>query len=280
MTSNKEHSFIRFLYGCPFGRETLKVLFKLGIAKQMAFYMKSPLSRGMARRYIKRYDIDMSQYVDTRYRSFADFFSREKKETANDPDPSHFVSPCDGWLSISRVSRDSSFSIKDSLYSVGDLIQDEELQKSFEDGLCLIFRIAAPDYHRYFYFDSGYIHEGHYIEGKLHSVQPIACSAYPVFRQNRRVWHLFETENFGNAVQVEIGALAVGGINNYHSNANVAKGSEMGRFELSGSTITVFLEKDRLELLPEVTEVLKRGEEFRVTQGMWIANSLNKNEKL
>ena len=82
-----------------------------------------------------------------------------------------------------------------------------------------------------------------------------------------------ETENFGPVVQCEIGALVVGGIVNEHENARILKGSEKGRFELAGSTIILLIEKDRIQLKPELIEKLNHAEEVQVNLGQWIGTA-------
>lgn len=74
------------------------------------------------------------------------------------------------------------------------------------------------------------------------------CTAYctgnaPVYRQNRRMWTILDTVNFGKVAQIEIGALLVGGIVNDHENVMMRKGAEMGHFELIGSTIVLLFKK-------------------------------------
>ena len=44
----------------------------------------------------------------------------------------------------------------------------------------------------------------------MHCVRPIAMEKYPVYVQNTREYTLIDTENFGQVVQMEIGALLVG----------------------------------------------------------------------
>ena len=149
------------------------------------------------------------------------------------------------------------------------------MAEKYCDGLCLVFRLTAADYHHYAFIDDGYINKNHFIEGALYSVQPIACTAFPIYRLNRRCWTLLNTVNFGPVIQIEVGALAVGGIVNECEEASFWKGEIMGHFELCGSTIVLLIRKEQVNLLQEIDTVLKTGQEFRVTQGMWIASQMN-----
>lgn len=261
---------VRFLYGTVPGRAALKLLMKTHADRLAVWFLCSPLSRPMVGWYAKRSGIPLSPQQRGSFRSFRDFFVRKRESAGVDPEPDHLISPCDGWLSACPIREDSSFAIKNSNYRLADLLQDEALARDFHGGDCLIFRLCPSDYHHYCYIDDGYQGENHYISGELHSVQPIACEKYPVYTLNRRCWTLMATEHFGPVVQTEVGALVVGGIINSRENTRVRKGMEKGRFELAGSTIALLFQKGRIRLLPQITDDLAGGGEYRVTQGMWI----------
>ncbi len=269
---NKNSLSVRFLYGTKVGRFLLSLIQRCGIDRFIVRFLCSPCSKPLIKRYVKRHNIPLHEFQVQSFRTYRDFFVRKKKRTEVDLTPSHLVSPCDSYLSAFPICEDSSFSIKGSHYRLCDLLQDEDLSKSYHGGDCLIFRLCASDYHHYCYIDNGFQGKNHYIPGKLHSVQPIACEKYPVYTLNRRVWTLLATENFGPVVQTEIGALIVGGIVNEHENTRFLKGEEMGHFELSGSTIVLLFQKDRICLSPNIARHLSDGREFRVKQGMWIGN--------
>lgn len=261
---------VHALYGTAAGRAALKVLQTCGFSHLAAAFLRSPLSRPLVSRYISRHNVPMEEFEGVHFPSFQDFFARKKERIRFDAAPDHLISPCDGWLSAYPIEEDSSFAIKGSLYRVCDLLQNADWEKRFHGGLCLVIRLCPSDYHRYCYIDDGYLGENHLIKGKLHSVQPIACEAYPVYTLNRRVWTLLQTDHFGPVAQAEIGALIVGGICCEHENVRVSKGMEMGHFELAGSTVALLFEKGRAALLSHIREAALNGQEVRVTQGMWI----------
>ena len=263
---------VRFLYGTPAGRSLLKLIQKLHVDRLIVRYLRSGWSRPYMSWYVKKNAIPMDGEELRQFRSFRDFFARERASIKADMTPEHLISPCDGWLSAFSISDDSSFSIKHSRYQIRDFLADDELADKYRGGNCLVFRLCATDYHHYSYIDDGYQGENHYMEGQLHSVQPIACETYPVFVLNRRSWCLLVTENFGPVVQTEIGALIVGGIANRQGGSRFCRGQEKGHFELAGSTIVLLFEPGRIRLLPELADKLDTGEEVRVEQGMWIAD--------
>lgn len=262
---------VRFLYGTVLGRMLLKGIMVTHADRLAVAFLRSRLSRWVVAPYARRNGIELTVEQLRSFASYSDFFVRTRELTDFDEAPGHLISPCDGRLSVYPVQEDSCFAIKNSQYSLEDLLQDEALAADFAGGYCFVFRLCPTDYHHYCYIDSGYQGENHFIPGVLHSVQPIACEKHPVFVLNRRCWTLLRTDHFGPVVQTEIGALVVGGIVNPQENRRVRRGEEKGYFELAGSTITLLLQKDRVRLRPELEGAL-RGE-VPVRQGEWIATA-------
>ncbi len=89
------------------------------------------------------------------------------------------------------------------------------------------------------------------IRGKLHCVRPIALRTVPVFAQNSREYEVIAAGKFGIVVQMEIGALLVGKINNFREKTDKSRvwaGDEKGYFAFGGSTIVVMLQKGNVVL--------------------------------
>ncbi len=264
---------VRFLYGTALGRGLLKVVQGLHLDRAAVWYLRSRLSRPYIVKFARKNGVPLSREALDSFPTYRDFFLRERAPLRIDRDPDHLISPADGWLSAYTVTKDSAFAIKGSLYRIRDLVGDEALARNYEGGLCLIFRLCASDYHHYCYIDDGRQGENHYIEGQLHSVQPIACETYPVFTLNRRSWCLLDTEHFGPVIQTEIGALIVGGLVNAPAGP-MRRGEEKGHFDLKGSTIILLLERDRVRLLPEAEERLNTGVELRTELGQHVATAV------
>lgn len=261
---------VQFLYGTVPGRLFLKVIMKLRLDRVAARFLWSPLSRPLIGWYIKRNGIVVTKAEKDSYRSFRDLFVRTRAPESIDITPEHLISPCDGWLSAYKINEYSQFSIKNSYYRIRDFLQDEVLEQNYRNGICLVFRLCASDYHHYCYIDNGFQGKNHHIPGVLHSVQPIAAEKYPIYVLNKRCWCLLTTEHFGPVVQCEIGALVIGGIFNERENARFCKGTEKGHFELSGSTIVLLFEPGQIQLNHTILEQLAMHEEVRVSQGQWI----------
>ncbi len=266
---------VKYIYGTAPGRLLMKAIQKSHFDKVIIRYLKTGLSKPYLALYRKNNDIPYTD-KNEKFATFEQFFSRRRELGEIDNDPTHLISPCDSLLSAYPISKDSIFAIKGSHYKIKDFLEDESLAKTFDGGMCLVFRLCPSDYHYYIYIDDCFQGKNHFIPGILHSVQPIACETYPVYTLNRRSWCLMDTKNFGPVVQTEIGALVVGGINNYYENITVTRGMEKGRFELAGSTIVLLFEENRIDLLPELKEQMTGDREVRIEMGQFIGNTIQR----
>lgn len=255
------------------GRIFFNVLQKLGCFRLAAWFLHTRLSRRMIPHYIRKYGIDMKPYTGQTYESFAAFFSRKRDNICYVSDPNVLISPCDGLLSVYAVTEDLTLSMKGSVYALNDLLPDPDAAALFQNGLCLVFRLEASDYHHFCCFDDCRLIETNYIPGQLHSVQPIAQRTVPVFRLNRRWWSTMRTKHFGTVVQTEVGAMLVGGVSFSETGIWFKRGDEMGHFELAGSTIILFLTssvRQRLRFRESIMPYINSGKETRVQIGAGI----------
>ena len=204
---------VLFLYGNPFGRVILKIISNRFVSNMVGSYMNSKLSRKRIKKTIEKNNIDMSIFEEREFKSFNDFFTRKKKYLKFDLNKEHFISPCDSKLIVIKLNKDAAFDIKGSRYFLNDII-DKDLTKEYSNGYALIFRLEVTDYHRYHFIDDGTRDNYKYIKGKLHTVQPISFKKYRVFHKNAREYTTLHTENFGDIIEVEVGALMVGRITN------------------------------------------------------------------
>ena len=88
-----------------------------------------------------------------------------------------------------------------------------------------------------------------------------------VFQTNSREWTILETENFDKIIQIEVGALLVGRIVNYHQEYQFKKGEEKGKFEYGGSTIVLLIKKDKVLIDKKILENSQRNIETPITIG-------------
>ena len=77
---------------------------------------------------------------------------------------------------------------------------------------------------------------------------------------------MLETENFGNILQMEVGAMLVGRIHNLHNEKQVEKGEEKGMFLYGGSTV-ILITDETVKPVPEFLENTKNGLETEIRAG-------------
>lgn len=246
----REGLAVCFLYGTWLGRILLKALTYPVFSRAAGCILDSGVSKWFIPGFIKKHDISMGAYEEKKYRSFNDFFIRDKKpeEKRFDSRAESLISPCDGYLSVHPIDSSRIYRIKHIEYDLEALLRDRNLAETYGEGLCLIFRLTPGNYHRYCYIDNGFIKRRRVIKGILHCVRPTAYKAYPVYIQNSREYTVIKTENFGTVVQMEVGALLVGRICNHREEGLINRGEEKGYFEFGGSTIILLFEKGRVSL--------------------------------
>ncbi|MDK2967437.1 phosphatidylserine decarboxylase [Lacrimispora sp.] len=269
----KESFYIRFLYETALGRCFLKLLIQPGFSRMTASYLNSPASRWMVPLYVKKYHIPSESCESQNYTSFNKFFTRKRNIQQQDIEQADFklISPCDGFLSVYPIQPDITFRIKNICYSIEQLLQNQKLAAEYQDGTCLIFRLAPHNYHRYCYIDNGLAVKQASIPGILHCVRPIALNTYPVYIQNSREYTIINTKNFDTVVQMEIGALIVGKIHNHNHHIYTERGAEKGYFEFGGSTIIILLKSGIIQMEKRIIENMKKGIETTVKYGEYIA---------
>lgn len=279
---------INFLYETVPGRIILKGLVNPKVSKMSAGFFSSPISRNMIDSFVRKNDIDMDLFEIPKegYRSFNDFFTRKKKPEHLTIDTSDMISPCDALLTASSIDGDSVFNIKNTNYSLKELLQDKELADEFIGGSAFIFRLTPAHYHRYVYCVNGEEILRKRIDGILHSVRPVCHEKYKVFIENSREYAVLDTPNMGKVIQMEVGALLVGKITNHrpeestkagglrksgNSKENNAgftaqQGQEKGYFEYGGSSIVVLTQKS-VKLCSHITDRQKVLDEIPIRIG-------------
>ena len=268
---------LEFLYGTAFGRVLLKPLASRPLSVVCGKFLDTKLSKLLIKGFVKRNGIDLDDYDVSGVRSFNDFFCRPIKPGRRpiDPDPVSLIAPCDGLLTVYPINGDTVYPVKQSTYDIKTLLGDEELAASFEGGTCLVFRLCVNHFHRYCWFDSGTKGENRFIKGVLHTVRPVALAKRPVFVENCREYTVVESDLFGKAVQMEVGAMLVGKIvNDEKGSAQVVRGSEKGHFEYGGSTIIVLLQKDAASIRSDIMSASADGVETPVRMGEAIGKGM------
>lgn len=272
----KDGRLLRYLYHTRSGRVICRAMAARPVSKVCGRFLDSRMSKFLIHGFVHLNGIDLDEYVPVKYRCFNDCFTREIRPENRpvDQTPEHLVSPCDGLLSVWHIRDDLIMPIKQSRYTLTDLLQNKELAERYRDGICMVFRLCVNHYHRYCYPDSGMKGESRVIPGKLHTVRPIATRGVPVYTENCREYTVLRSRHFGDIVQMEVGAMLVGKICNREETGYVCRGEEKGYFAYGGSTIVLLFQKDRVRLDDWIFEAAEAQKEIPVKMGQWIGTKL------
>lgn len=262
---------LHFLYDTKIGRIILKILICPFISHIVGFIHDTKLSKIKIKSFIKKNNIDMTLYEDKEYNSFNEFFKREKKDKRVKSKKGDFLSPADSKLLVYKITDDLKVTIKNTTYKLNDLVDNKYDLNDFNNGYCLIFRLALDDYHRYCYPDDGKLVDTQNIKGKLHTVSSFSKD-YEIYKINQRTISKLKTDNFDDIIFIEVGALSVGRIIN-HNQDIFEIGEEKGYFEM-GSTIVVLTKDNVLKLDEDILNNATKEIEVKLKYGEKIGNKI------
>lgn len=263
-----QDKLLSFLYTNIFGRMLLKPLIQPQVSKLAGRYLSSAHSKWLIPKFIERNEIDMDIYEECDYSSFNDFFTRKIKPDCR-PVPEDLdvlISPCDCLATVYPIQENTTFSIKNTEYTLRSLLRSPRLAKRFRGGYAYVLRLTVEDYHRYLYSVSGKQSKNYHIDGTFHTVNPIANDYLPIYKENTREYTVIRSKEFGDVLQMEVGALLVGKISNHKQSTVVTRGEEKGFFEYGGSTIVVLTQKGRVTPRSDLLTNSKNGYETKVLQ--------------
>ena len=263
-----QDKLLSFLYTNIFGRMLLKSLIQPQVSKLAGRYLSSAHSKWLISKFIERNEINMDIYEECDYSSFNDFFTRKIKPDCR-PVPEDLdvlISPCDCLATVYPIQENTTFSIKNTEYTLRSLLRSPRLAKRFRGGYAYVLRLTVEDYHRYLYSVSGKQSKNYHIDGTFHTVNPIANDYLPIYKENTREYTVIRSKEFGDVLQMEVGALLVGKISNHKQSTVVTRGEEKGFFEYGGSTIVVLTQKGRVTPRSDLLTNSKNGYETKVLQ--------------
>ena len=226
-----------------------------------------PLRQFITHWFIRHYNVDMSEALETNpnaYPDFNSFFTRALRPEARPvvQQAGQICFPADGAISqLGDIQGEQIFQAKGHTYSLVELLGgSEERARPFVGGRFATTYLSPGDYHRVHMPLTGRLMEMTYIPGRLFSVAPDYTESVPrLFARNERVACLFQTAAGPMAV-ILVGAIFVGSIEtvwageitpprgkgikvtSYTATDNVIqleRAEEMGRFNMGGSTIIV-----------------------------------------
>ena len=263
-----QDKILSFLYTNIFGRMLLKPLIQPQVSKLAGRYLSSAHSKWLISKFIERNEINMDIYEECDYSSFNDFFTRKIKPDCR-PVPEDLdvlISPCDCLATVYPIQENTTFSIKNTEYTLRSLLRSPRLAKRFRGGYAYVLRLTVEDYHRYLYSVSGKQSKNYHIDGTFHTVNPIANDYLPIYKENTREYTVIRSKEFGDVLQMEVGALLVGKISNHKQSTVVTRGEEKGFFEYGGSTIVVLTQKGRVTPRSDLLTNSKNGYETKILQ--------------
>jgi phosphatidylserine decarboxylase len=264
------HLFYETRLGCCF---TSLFLTRRSLSKLYGRWQSNPRSAKKIKLFIDKYAIDIDEVAvpPGGFRSFNDFFTRKLKLGSRPvrAEPEVLISPADSRLLVYPVENETIYPVKGASFTLEELVWDRTITKPYYGGTCLIYRLAPMDYHRFCYMDDGSHGPVKPIGGKLHSVNPIAFRRnLRVFQENCREYCILSTKNFGEVIQIEVGALLVGKIHQHmRHGGSFSRGQEKGYFEFGGSTIIVILRPFIVSVDTDIREHSSRGIETLVKCG-------------
>lgn len=260
---------LHFLYGTTLGRILLRAIFgRRWYSRLNAILNRSRRSQKKIEPLIRQFGVDMRDYPEQVYSSYHNFITR-KIDPSRRPiatDPNVLIAVADSKLQAYSITNEGRIPVKQSSYTVSELLRDPGLAATYTDGTCLVFRLSTHDYHRYCFVDDGQVIRTRTINGMLHSVQPVSAKRYRPFSENFRQYSVIETVNFSTVVAIEVGALLVGAIHNYEINA-CRRGQEKGYFSLGGSTICLLVRPGTVMVDPDIMEYSGKHVETKVRLG-------------
>lgn len=239
------------------------------LSKLVGAIQKAPRSARKVKPFVRAYGIDASEFAETEFASFNDFFVRKLKPETRPlvPGSDRLAMPADGrYLAFPRFDR---FFVKGQEFCLDRFLQNTALSRRFSEGSMAIARLCPTDYHRFHFPCDGVPSKPRLINGWLYSVNPIALKKnISILCENKRVVTEVETERFGQMLYVEVGATCVGSIHQtFVAGRKVRKGEEKGYFEFGGSCLVLLFEKGRVEFDADLVANTARGLETKANYG-------------
>jgi phosphatidylserine decarboxylase len=217
--------------------------------------------------FVKQYRVDMSQAQEARlsaYPNFNAFFTRALRAEARPiiAGETSIACPVDGTISqLGDIHEGRIFQAKGRDYSLDTLLGgDKAWAKQFENGRFATLYLSPRDYHRIHMPMEGQLQAMTHVPGRLFSVNAATTRTVPgLFARNERVIAYFETDA-GPMALVLVGAIFVASIETVwagevtppagrhvqhwqyqgQDSITLAKGMEMGRFNMGSTVIVLF----------------------------------------
>ena len=246
--------------------------FLSGIMHRLARCENRQWKNAFIKLIVRLYGVNLAEAQEPNpeaYPSFNAFFTRALKPEARPrcTEADALLCPADGAIcQIGEITTGRILQAKGKLFDATELLGgDPDRAKPFLNGKFATIYLSPRDYHRLHMPLAGTLREMVHIPGRLFSVNAATANTVPnLFARNERVAAIFDTEA-GPMALVLVGAIFVASIETvwhgevtpptraevktwiYGEDApSLAKGEEMGRFNM-GSTIIVLFGDDAVK---------------------------------
>jgi phosphatidylserine decarboxylase len=237
-----------------------------------AAYQNTRWSGRQIEPFIRKYEIDMSEFEPVEYRSFAEFFDRSFR-----PGVRQFPTAAEQmgafaearYFAWDRLQVDQRFPVKGHSLCPEQILGNAERARPFIGGAVFLTRLAPVDYHHVHYCDDGSTLEHDRLGRRLWTVNWHALENKPdILFSNERNVTILQTRQFGRLGFVEVGALSVGRIVQTHPlEVPFRRGEEKSVFRFGGSAIVVFGEPGAWRPSDDVLQRAREGVETLVRLG-------------
>lgn len=251
-------------------------------SKLYGFFQKSPMSRYKIIPFIKKFDVDTSEFLEpvSHFCSFNDFFIRRLKPEARpiNREENRAILPTDArYLVFQDIREFPHFFIKGKKFSLKELLKNEELADKYQAGSMVIARLCPIDYHRFHFPCRAIPGKPRLINGTLFSVNPVALKRnIKILSENKRVITTLATSHFGNLLYLEIGATHVGSIHQtFLADKMYEKGDEKGYFSFGGSCLILLFEPNRIRFDQDLLRSSAQNQEVRGLMGQSLGSSIH-----
>lgn len=266
---------LNWTYTSPLGMTLLEGIIKKKMCSSLyGWYLDRKASCKKIEPFVRNFDLDLALAEKSLgdFTSFNDFFYRKLKPSARPlpADPQALISLGDGkLLAYENIDLEQLVQVKGFTYSLGELIQNDQVTAQYKKGTCLILRLCPTDYHRFHFIDDGACGETSKIKGAYYSVNPVALQKVEkLFCANKREWSTFHSDHFGDVLYIEVGATFVGSIiQTYRPDQRFQRGDEKGYFKFGGSTVILFFKPHTVKIDKDIVDQTLLGYESYVLMG-------------
>lgn len=236
-------------------------------------FAKSQSSKKIVPSFARTYKINQNEMEKpiNEYPSLHEFFIRNLKTGAReiDGDPDSVVSPVDAVIEdIGKIEGDRTINVKGKIYSIAEMMGNQEKVARYEQGTYMIFYLSPSHYHR--------IHSP--LTGEVTNQWTLGMKSYPVNKMGLKYGNYPLSKNYrkiteirhksGMTALVKVGAMFVNSIETTHNGEKLTKGEQIAYFTF-GSTVVLLFEKDTFSLLPNISTPhhIKYGERIGTLRG-------------